>query len=148
MAFNMLLHLHSCLNDWIFLKFLIQAMLVHPDKNMGSPLASESFKKLQCAYDVRVFQVFLDFSYFQNVWGGSWGAVLLTMTFIFRFFLTLWRSRTMMSNSEWKNLRLFCRNLLALLVRYEDMMSLCAFSDHSSIFRSQKKVQYYLYLKM
>ncbi|KAH8494630.1 hypothetical protein H0E87_021136 [Populus deltoides] len=29
-----------------------QAMLVHPDKNMGSPLASESFKKLQCAYEV------------------------------------------------------------------------------------------------
>ncbi|GLT53933.1 hypothetical protein SLA2020_271670 [Shorea laevis] len=28
------------------------AMLVHPDKNMGSPLASESFKKLQCAYEV------------------------------------------------------------------------------------------------
>ena len=27
-------------------------MLVHPDKNMGSPLASESFKKLQCAYEV------------------------------------------------------------------------------------------------
>ncbi|KAK4398709.1 hypothetical protein Sango_1346400 [Sesamum angolense] len=26
--------------------------LVHPDKNMGSPLASESFKKLQCAYEV------------------------------------------------------------------------------------------------
>ncbi|KAG6418883.1 hypothetical protein SASPL_121089 [Salvia splendens] len=28
-----------------------KAMLVHPDKNMGSPLASESFKKLQCAYE-------------------------------------------------------------------------------------------------
>jgi len=27
-------------------------MLVHPDKNMGSPLASESFKKLQSAYEV------------------------------------------------------------------------------------------------
>ncbi|XP_074349504.1 uncharacterized protein LOC141689197 isoform X2 [Apium graveolens] len=27
-------------------------MLVHPDKNMGSPLASESFKKLQCEYEV------------------------------------------------------------------------------------------------
>ena len=27
-------------------------MLVHPDKNMGSPQASESFKKLQCAYEV------------------------------------------------------------------------------------------------
>lgn len=24
---------------------------MHPDKNMGSPLASESFKKLQCAYE-------------------------------------------------------------------------------------------------
>ncbi|XP_059662303.1 uncharacterized protein LOC132308282 isoform X2 [Cornus florida] len=29
-----------------------KAMLVHPDKNMGSPLASDSFKKLQCAYEV------------------------------------------------------------------------------------------------
>ncbi|KAF8410679.1 hypothetical protein HHK36_003212 [Tetracentron sinense] len=28
-----------------------KAMLVHPDKNMGNPLASESFKKLQCAYE-------------------------------------------------------------------------------------------------
>ncbi|GJX20913.1 ABC transporter A family member 9-like protein, partial [Tanacetum coccineum] len=28
------------------------AMLVHPDKNMGSALASESFKKIQCAYEV------------------------------------------------------------------------------------------------
>ncbi|CAN6454577.1 unnamed protein product [Victoria cruziana] len=29
-----------------------KAMVVHPDKNMGIPLASESFKKLQCAYEV------------------------------------------------------------------------------------------------
>ncbi|XP_030527110.2 uncharacterized protein LOC115738598 isoform X1 [Rhodamnia argentea] len=29
-----------------------KAMLVHPDKNMGSSRASESFKKLQCAYEV------------------------------------------------------------------------------------------------
>uniref|UniRef100_A0A1D1YAA5 DnaJ subfamily C member 14 n=1 Tax=Anthurium amnicola TaxID=1678845 RepID=A0A1D1YAA5_9ARAE len=29
-----------------------KAMLVHPDKNMGTPVASESFKKLQCAYEV------------------------------------------------------------------------------------------------
>ncbi|CAO2833188.1 unnamed protein product [Amaranthus hypochondriacus] len=29
-----------------------KAMLVHPDKNMGISLASESFKKLQCAYEV------------------------------------------------------------------------------------------------
>ncbi|KAA8527144.1 hypothetical protein F0562_008627 [Nyssa sinensis] len=29
-----------------------KAMLVHPDKNLGSQLASESFKKLQCAYEV------------------------------------------------------------------------------------------------
>lgn len=28
------------------------AVLVHPDKNMGNPLASESFKKLQCAYEI------------------------------------------------------------------------------------------------
>nr|GEY50039.1 hypothetical protein [Tanacetum cinerariifolium] len=28
------------------------AMLVHHDKNMGSALASESFKKIQCAYEV------------------------------------------------------------------------------------------------
>ncbi|KAA0032836.1 dnaJ-like protein subfamily C member 14-like isoform X2 [Cucumis melo var. makuwa] len=31
---------------------VVQAVLVHLDKNMGSPLASESFKKLQCAYEV------------------------------------------------------------------------------------------------
>ncbi|KAL7161448.1 hypothetical protein ACSBR2_042000 [Camellia fascicularis] len=30
----------------------LEAMLVHPDKNMGSPQASESFQKLQCAYEV------------------------------------------------------------------------------------------------
>uniref|UniRef100_A0A7N0UQ28 J domain-containing protein n=1 Tax=Kalanchoe fedtschenkoi TaxID=63787 RepID=A0A7N0UQ28_KALFE len=29
-----------------------KVMLVHPDKNMGSALANESFKKLQCAYEV------------------------------------------------------------------------------------------------
>ncbi|XP_030963427.1 dnaJ homolog subfamily C member 14-like isoform X2 [Quercus lobata] len=29
-----------------------KAMLVHPDKNMGCSQASESFKKLQCAYEV------------------------------------------------------------------------------------------------
>lgn len=29
-----------------------KAMLVHPDKNMGSLQASDSFKKLQCAYEV------------------------------------------------------------------------------------------------
>ncbi|XAR67292.1 hypothetical protein NMG60_11001992 [Bertholletia excelsa] len=29
-----------------------KAMLVHPDKNMGSSEASESFKKLQCAFEV------------------------------------------------------------------------------------------------
>ncbi|CAL5187200.1 unnamed protein product [Lathyrus oleraceus] len=29
-----------------------KAMLVHPDKNMGSSMSSESFKKLQCAYEV------------------------------------------------------------------------------------------------
>ncbi|KAB2601967.1 hypothetical protein D8674_002972 [Pyrus ussuriensis x Pyrus communis] len=29
-----------------------KAMLVHPDKNMGIALASESFKRLQCAYEV------------------------------------------------------------------------------------------------
>ncbi|KAK9132671.1 hypothetical protein Scep_012199 [Stephania cephalantha] len=33
-------------------EYLKKAMLVHPDKNLGSPLASESFKKLQCAYEV------------------------------------------------------------------------------------------------
>ncbi|KAG8386590.1 hypothetical protein BUALT_Bualt03G0164100 [Buddleja alternifolia] len=40
--------------DLILLKkeYRKKAMLVHPDKNMGSPLASESFKKLQCAYEV------------------------------------------------------------------------------------------------
>lgn len=40
--------------DTILLKkeYHKMAMLVHPDKNMGSPLASESFKKLQCAYEV------------------------------------------------------------------------------------------------
>ncbi|KAK1280641.1 Chaperone protein dnaJ 15 [Acorus gramineus] len=29
-----------------------KAMLLHPDKNMGNPLASESFKRLQCAYEI------------------------------------------------------------------------------------------------
>ncbi|KAM7495703.1 hypothetical protein LguiB_030312 [Lonicera macranthoides] len=40
--------------DAILLKkeYRKKAMLVHPDKNMGSPLASESFKKLQCAFEV------------------------------------------------------------------------------------------------
>ncbi|CAA2984718.1 Molecular chaperone (superfamily) [Olea europaea subsp. europaea] len=40
--------------DFMLLKkeYRKKAMLVHPDKNMGSPLASESFKKLQCAYEV------------------------------------------------------------------------------------------------
>lgn len=28
---------------------------MHPDKNMGSSLASESFKKLQCAYEVKFY---------------------------------------------------------------------------------------------
>ena len=32
-----------------------QAMLVHPDKNMGNEKAVEAFKKLQNAYEVRVF---------------------------------------------------------------------------------------------
>ena len=36
-------------------------MLVHPDKNMGSPLASESFKKLQCAYEVIGWHMILNF---------------------------------------------------------------------------------------
>lgn len=36
----------------------LQAMLVHPDKNMGIPLASESFKKLQCAYEVSASSYF------------------------------------------------------------------------------------------
>ncbi|KAJ6797618.1 uncharacterized protein M6B38_312190 [Iris pallida] len=31
------------------------AVLVHPDKNMGNSLASESFKKLQCAYEASSF---------------------------------------------------------------------------------------------
>ncbi|XP_057949032.1 uncharacterized protein LOC131144415 [Malania oleifera] len=40
--------------DAIMLKkeYRKKAMLVHPDKNRGSPLASESFKKLQCAFEV------------------------------------------------------------------------------------------------
>ena len=29
-----------------------QAMLVHPDKNMGNEKAAEAFKKLQNAYEV------------------------------------------------------------------------------------------------
>lgn len=35
-----------------FWKFLSQAVLVHPDKNIGNPLASDSFKRLQSAYEV------------------------------------------------------------------------------------------------
>lgn len=31
-------------------------MLVHPDKNKGSSLASEAFKKLQCAYEVIIYR--------------------------------------------------------------------------------------------
>ncbi|KAI3466352.1 hypothetical protein Pfo_023015 [Paulownia fortunei] len=40
--------------DFLLLKkeYRKKAMLVHPDKNLGSLLASESFKKLQCAYEV------------------------------------------------------------------------------------------------
>ncbi|KAL7593723.1 uncharacterized protein LOC111884725 [Lactuca sativa] len=40
--------------DAILLKkeYKKKAMLVHPDKNMGNPLASESFKKVQCAYEI------------------------------------------------------------------------------------------------
>jgi len=33
-------------------KYRKKAMLVHPDKNMGNPVAEESFKKLQSAYEV------------------------------------------------------------------------------------------------
>ncbi|CAH1453007.1 unnamed protein product [Lactuca virosa] len=41
-------------NDAILLKkeYKKKAMLVHPDKNMGNPLASESFKKVQFAYEI------------------------------------------------------------------------------------------------
>lgn len=31
-----------------------QAMLVHPDKNMGNEKAAEAFKKLQNAYEVNL----------------------------------------------------------------------------------------------
>jgi hypothetical protein len=44
----------SRLTDFLFILLNMQAMRVHPDKNMGSPLASESFKKLQCAYEVSI----------------------------------------------------------------------------------------------
>ncbi|KAJ4884724.1 Chaperone DnaJ-domain superfamily protein [Raphanus sativus] len=44
---------HSKIDDAVLKKeYRKKAMLVHPDKNMGSPLASESFKKLQSAYEV------------------------------------------------------------------------------------------------
>nr|VDD02449.1 unnamed protein product [Brassica rapa] len=44
---------HKKIDDAVLKKeYRKKAMLVHPDKNMGSPLASESFKKLQCAYEV------------------------------------------------------------------------------------------------
>lgn len=32
----------------------LQAMLVHPDKNMGNEKAAEAFKKLQNAYEVNL----------------------------------------------------------------------------------------------
>lgn len=34
---------------------VFQAMLVHPDKNMGNEKAAEAFKKLQNAYEVNIF---------------------------------------------------------------------------------------------
>ncbi|XP_052207327.1 uncharacterized protein LOC127811467 isoform X2 [Diospyros lotus] len=44
---------HKKIDAMLFKKeYRKKAMLVHPDKNMGSSLASESFKKLQCAYEV------------------------------------------------------------------------------------------------
>jgi len=33
---------------------IFQAMLVHPDKNMGNDKAADAFKKLQNAYEVCV----------------------------------------------------------------------------------------------
>ncbi|KAL5977380.1 hypothetical protein ACLOJK_021726 [Asimina triloba] len=41
-------------------EYLKKAMLVHPDKNMGSPIAGESFKKLQCAYEATITKVLSD----------------------------------------------------------------------------------------
>ncbi|KAK6947254.1 DnaJ domain [Dillenia turbinata] len=44
---------HKKINTLLLKKeYRKKAILVHPDKNMGSLLASESFKKLQCAYEV------------------------------------------------------------------------------------------------
>lgn len=92
---------------------MLQAMLVHPDKNMGSSLASESFKKLQCAYEVITVLKF-DLSgncYYQSIVASYLFEMqtdrygFLILSFVFRFFLMLSRSETMMSNSERKSLR-------------------------------------------
>lgn len=58
------------MNDIVFLNektinkifFFYQAMLVHPDKNMGNEKAAEAFKKLQNAYEVRFLVSVLLFS--------------------------------------------------------------------------------------
>ena len=37
--------------------WFLQAMLVHPDKNMGNDKAADAFKKLQNAYEVRAYSL-------------------------------------------------------------------------------------------
>nr|CAB3466499.1 unnamed protein product [Digitaria exilis] len=55
-VFVMLWSFFVCMTSpaWALYALLSLVLLVHPDKNMGNPLACESFKKLQSAYEASV----------------------------------------------------------------------------------------------
>lgn len=114
---------------------------------MGSPLASESFKKLQCAYEVSVYFVW---SWYTVLLRQPWFKFLakkkktLTVTrilwlmFVFsfnisRFFLILQRSEIMMNNLEKKNIRVLHRNLLIFHIRYNVYFDFCYFCNWAYI---------------